>query len=144
MNDATASSPRTRLVIADDHDLVRAGMRLVLGAVGGIEVVGEARSGRELIALVAQTLPDVVITDLSMPDGDGILAIETLRERHPDLKLIALSMYDTPDFIRRAIRAGADGYVLKGAPGYEMGYAIRAVMNGSGYFSPQDIKVDSI
>lgn len=129
--------PSARLVIADDHELVRAGIKLLVGGMAGVELVGEARSGSELIALVGRLKPDVVITDLAMPDGDGIMAIETLHEHHPDVKLIALSMYDTSDFIRRAIRAGADGYVLKGAPGYEMEYAIRAVMAGSGYFSPQ-------
>lgn len=127
----------TRLVIADDHDLMRAGIKLLLDSMPGFQVVGEASSGPELIALVADRCPSLVITDLAMPNGDGISAIETLRERYPALKIIAISMYDTADFIRRAIRAGADAYVLKGAPGCEMEHAIRGVMNGSGYFSPQ-------
>lgn len=126
-----------RLVVADDHELVRAGIKLLLGSLPGLQVVGEARNGPELIAAVARLNPDVVITDLAMPEGDGIAAIETLRERYPALKIIAISMYDTPDFIRRAIRAGANAYVLKGSPGYEMEYAIRGVLDGSGYFSPQ-------
>ncbi|MEP7295249.1 MAG: response regulator transcription factor [Burkholderiales bacterium] len=128
--------PVTRLVIADDHDLVRAGIKLLLSALPGFHVVGEARSGPELIVAVAKLNPDLVITDLAMPEGDGITAIESLREQHPALKIVAISMYDTADFARRAIRAGANAYVLKGSPGYEMEYAIRAVMDGHGYFSP--------
>jgi DNA-binding NarL/FixJ family response regulator len=126
-----------RLVIADDHDVVRAGIRLLIGSMPGLQVVGEARSGPELIAAVDKLRPDLAITDLAMPGGDGIGAIEALRAQHPALKIIAISMYDTADFIRRAIRAGANAYVLKGSPSYEIEYAIRGVMDGSGYFSPQ-------
>lgn len=126
-----------RLVIADDHDLVRVGIKLLLGAVAGFEVVGEARSGSELAVAVQNLQPDVVITDLAMPDGDGVAAIEQLRLRHPALKIIALSMYDTADFIRRAMRAGADAYVLKGAPSFEIETAVHHVMAGRAYFSPQ-------
>ncbi|GAP35160.1 response regulator transcription factor [Piscinibacter sakaiensis] len=126
-----------RIVIADDHDLVRAGIGLLLGAASGLEIVGEARSGPELTAVVERLLPDVVITDLAMPGGDGIAAIEALRRSHPALKIIALSMYDTADFIRRAMRAGADAYVLKGAPSFEIETAVRQVMEGRPYFSPQ-------
>jgi DNA-binding NarL/FixJ family response regulator len=126
-----------RLVIADDHDLVRAGIKLLLGAAAGLEVVGEARSGPELAIAVAKLRPDVVITDLAMPEGDGVTAIENLRRTHPGLKIIALSMYDTADFIRRAMRAGADAYVLKGSPSFEIETAIHHVMEGRAYFSPQ-------
>ncbi|MBL8302482.1 MAG: response regulator transcription factor, partial [Ideonella sp.] len=126
-----------RLVIADDHELVRAGMRLLLGASPEIEVVGEARGGVELGDAVDRLRPDVVITDLSMPDGDGVAAIEWLRQRHPAIRILVLSMYDTPETIRRAMRAGADGYVLKGSPSAEIEQAVRDVMRGSTYFSPR-------
>lgn len=126
-----------RLVIADDHELVRAGMRLLLGASAEIEVAGEARGGVELEEAVDRLHPDVVITDLSMPDGDGVAAIESLRRRHPSIRILVLSMYDTAEAIRRAMRAGADGYVLKGSPSAEIEQAVREVMRGNTYFSPR-------
>lgn len=126
-----------RLVLAEDHALVRAGLKLLFEQMEGVAVVGEAAGGHELVETVARRRPDLVVTDLSMPDGDGLTAIETLRNLYPQLRLIAMSMYDTPDFVRRAVRAGADGYVLKGAPPFEMEFAVRSVMLGTGYFSPQ-------
>lgn len=126
-----------RLVMADDHELVRAGMRLLLGAAPGLEVVGEARGGVELEEAVDRLRPDVVITDLSMPDGDGVAAIEALKLRHPAIRILVLSMYDTPEAIRRAMRAGADGYVLKGSPSAEIEEAIHDVMQGGRYVSPR-------
>jgi two-component system, NarL family, nitrate/nitrite response regulator NarL len=129
-----------RVVIADDHELLRAGMRLLLGAAAGLEVVGEADGGVELQAVVDRVQPDVVITDLSMPDGDGLGAIESLRRRHPALRIIVLSMYDTAEAIRRAMRAGANAYVLKGSPSVELETAIREVMRGETYFSPRAVQ----
>jgi DNA-binding NarL/FixJ family response regulator len=126
-----------RLVLADDHELVRAGLRLLFSQMDGLQVVGEASGGRELLPLVHRLRPDLVVTDLSMPDGDGLSAIEAVKGSLPDIKLIVISMYDTPDFVRRAVRGGADGYVLKGAPPFELEHAVRAVMRGSSYFSPQ-------
>ena len=131
------SADPVRLVLAEDHALVRAGLRLLFQQMPGVEVVGEAAGGRELVTVVEQVQPELVVTDLSMPDGDGLEAIDVLRRRYPRLRLIAMSMYDTPDFVRRALRAGADGYVLKGAPPFEMEFAVRSVMMGNGYFSPQ-------
>ena len=135
MNDPAAVT--VRLLLADDHALVRAGLKLLFEQMRGIEVVGEAADGHELIAQAARLAPDLVVSDLSMPGGDGLMALEALRRHHPGLRLIAMSMYDTPEFVRRALRAGADGYVLKGAPPFEMEFAVRSVMLGSGYFSPQ-------
>jgi DNA-binding NarL/FixJ family response regulator len=125
-----------RLVIADDHELVRSGIRLLISAMPGIEVVAEAGDGIELAAAVDRLQPQLVITDLSMPSGDGLEAIEALRERHPGLRVIVLSMHDTAEAIRRALRAGAQGYVLKGSPAAEIEAAIRQVMAGGTYLSP--------
>ena len=133
----TGDNGPVRLVLADDHALVRAGLLLLFQQMAGVEVVGEASGGRELVEVVQRLQPALVVTDLSMPDGDGLEAIDLLRRRYPPLRLIAMSMYDTPDFVRRALRAGADGYVLKGAPPFEMEFAVRSVMMGNGYFSPQ-------
>lgn len=129
--------PVVRMVLADDHELVRAGLRLLFSQMEGLQVVGEASGGHELLQVVDRLQPDLVVTDLSMPDGDGLVAIDAIKRRWPDIKLIAISMYDTPDFVRRALRGGANGYVLKGAPPFELEHAVRAVMRGSSYFSPQ-------
>lgn len=130
------SCSSTRIVIADDHELVRTGIRLLLGAVPGLEVVGEAGDGVALAAAVDRLKPHVVITDLSMPDGDGLEAIAALRQRHPGTRVIVLSMHDTAEAIRRAMRAGADGYVLKGSPASEIAAAVERVMMGGTYLSP--------
>lgn len=125
-----------RLVIADDHELVRSGIRLLLGTVPDFEVVAEAGDGVALAAEVDRHVPDVVITDLSMPEGGGLQAIEALRARHPSTRVIVLSMHDGVDAIRRALRAGADAYVLKGSPAVEIEAAIRRVVEGGCYLSP--------
>lgn len=132
----TAALP-LRLVLADDHELVRAGLSLLFGQMAGVEVVGEAASGHSLVELVQRLEPDIVVTDLSMPDGDGLTAIDILKRQRPGLKVIVLSMYDSADFVRRALRSGANAYVLKGAPPFELEHAVRAVAHGSAYFSPQ-------
>lgn len=131
------SPPKVRIVLADDHELVRAGLRLLFSQMDGLQVVGEASGGHALLQLVDQLQPDLVVTDLSMPDGDGLGAIDSIKQRWPSIKLIAISMYDSPDFVRRAVRGGANAYVLKGAPPFELEHAVRAVMHGSSYFSPQ-------
>jgi len=127
----------TRLVLADDHALVLAGLSLLFGRMPGIEVVGQATGGTQLLHVVDELKPDLVVTDLSMPEGDGLRAIEMLRIRHPKLKIIAISMYHTSDFVKRALRVGANGYVLKGCSTFEMEFAVSSVMAGNGYFSAQ-------
>lgn len=125
-----------RLVIADDHELVRSGIRLLLSTVPDFEVVAEVGDGLALAAEVERLHPDVVITDLTMPDGGGWEAIEALRSQHPDIRVIVLSMHDGVDAIRRALRVGADAYVLKGSPAAEIEDAIRKVVDGGCYLSP--------
>ena len=127
----------TRVVLADDHQVVRAGIRAILGDIGGLEVVGEAADGLALLELVARLAPDLVITDLSMPRMNGIRAIAALREAHPGLRILVVSMYDTADFVQGALRSGANGYVLKDASASEMGRAIDAVMRGESYLAPR-------
>ena len=124
-------------MLAVDHELVRAGLRLLFSQMEGVSVVGEASSGRLLLELVERVGPDLVVTDLSMPDGDGLMAVEATKRLRPQARVIVLSMYDTPDYVRRALRCGADAYVLKGAPPFELEHAVRAVAQGSSYFSPQ-------
>lgn len=125
-----------RLVLADDHDLVRSGIKALLGMVPGVQVVGEARNGTELVALVDATVPDVVMTDIAMPDMDGIAAITDIHARHPQVRLLVLSMHDAVAVVRRAVAAGACGYVMKDAAPSELEQSIASVMATGSYFSP--------
>jgi DNA-binding NarL/FixJ family response regulator len=132
----TAAVKPTRIVLADDHDLVRSGIKALLSMVEGVEVIAEARDGRELITLVESLNPDVVMTDISMPGMDGIAAISEIHARHPQVRLLVLSMYDTFDFVKRAVASGACGYLMKDAPPFELEQAVRSVMATGSYFSP--------
>jgi DNA-binding NarL/FixJ family response regulator len=131
----TAATP-IRIVLADDHDLVRSGIKALLSMVEGVQVIAEARDGRELITLVESLNPDVVMTDISMPGMDGIAAISEIHARHPQVRLLVLSMYDTVDFVKRAVASGACGYLMKDAPPFELEQAVRSVMATGSYFSP--------
>lgn len=125
-----------RVVLADDHDLVRSGIKALLGMIKGVEVIAEARDGRELVTLVESLQPDVVMTDISMPGMDGIAAITEIHTRFPSVRLLVLSMYDTVDFVKRAVANGACGYLMKDAPPFELEQALRSVMATGSYFSP--------
>ena len=125
-----------RVVLADDHDMVRSGIKALLGMLDGVRVVAEARNGQELVALVDAAPPDVVMTDISMPVMDGIAAISAIHARHPEVRLLVLSMYDTVDFVKRAVASGACGYLMKDAPPFELEQSIRSVMATGSYFSP--------
>ena len=125
-----------RVVLADDHDLVRSGIKALLSMVDGVEVIAEARNGQELITLVQSLRPDVVMTDISMPGMDGITAIAEIHTKYPEVRLLVLSMYDTVDFVKRAVANGACGYLMKDAPPFELEQAVRSVMATGSYFSP--------
>jgi DNA-binding NarL/FixJ family response regulator len=135
MKDAPGSK-HVRIVLADDHDLVRSGIKALLSMVDGVEVVAEARNGQDLITLVESLAPDIVMTDISMPGMDGIAAISEIHGRHPEVRLLVLSMYDTVDFVKRAVASGACGYLMKDAPPFELEQAVRSVMATGSYFSP--------
>lgn len=124
-----------RVVLADDHDLVRSGIKALLSTVEGVQVIAEARNGAELLALLDSVRPDIVMTDISMPGMDGITAIAEIHARHPDIRVIVLSMYDTVDFVKRAVANGACGYLMKDAPPFELEQALRSVMATGSYFS---------
>jgi len=124
-----------RLVLADDHDLVRGGIKALLQLMPEVQVIGEARNGDELLAVLAHATPDVVITDLAMPGGDGLAAIARIHELHPQVRVLVLSMYDTLDFVRRAIASGASGYLMKDSAPQELEQAVRAVAATGSYFS---------
>lgn len=131
------AAPQTvRVILADDHDLVRSGIKALLSMIPGVEVIAEARDGAELITLVDSLRPDVIMTDISMPGMDGITAISLIRAKHPQARLLVLSMYDTVDFVKRAIASGASGYLMKDATPVELEQALRSVMTVGSYFSP--------
>lgn len=132
----TPAAKSIRVVLADDHDLVRSGIKALLSMVEGVEVIAEARDGQELITLVESLNPDVVMTDISMPGMDGITAISEIHGKHPEVRLLVLSMYDTVDFVKRAVANGACGYLMKDAPPFELEQAVRSVMATGSYFSP--------
>lgn len=132
----TTPPPKIRVVLADDHDLVRSGIKALLSMVDGVDVIAEARDGKELIALVEDLMPDVVMTDISMPGMDGITAISEIHAKHPQVRMLVLSMYDTVDFVKRAVANGACGYLMKDAPPFELEQAVRSVMATGSYFSP--------
>lgn len=127
-----------RAVVADDHAIVRIGTRVRLEMIEGVRVVAEAGSGIELLHAVQREQPDLVVTDIRMPDMDGLTAVRALREQGlPRLRVLVMSMHDTPDVIRRAIQAGADAYVRKGGDAGELEAAVRHVMRGEPYVSPR-------
>jgi DNA-binding NarL/FixJ family response regulator len=104
--------------------------------VENVEVIAEARDGHELVKLVESLSPDVVMTDISMPGMDGITAIAEIHSKHPEVRMLVLSMYDTVDFVKRAVANGACGYLMKDAPPFELEQAVRSVMATGSYFSP--------
>ncbi|RFA26624.1 DNA-binding response regulator [Alkalilimnicola ehrlichii] len=120
--------------MADDHPLVREGLQARLEAQEGIEVVGIAACGQELIDKAQTLLPDVIVTDISMPGLSGLEASQILRRIKPELKILMLTMHDNKEYIRRAVACGADGYVLKDAPAEQMITALRQVSAGGSYF----------
>jgi DNA-binding NarL/FixJ family response regulator len=125
-----------RVVIADDHDVVRSGMRMLLSRSEGVEVVGEASDGQALIEVVALLQPDIVLTDIGMPVMDGLTAIARIHELYPLVRLLVLSMHDAVDVVRQATAHGACGYLMKDSPGFEIEHAVRTVMATGSYFSP--------
>ncbi len=127
----------TRVLIVDDHAVVRAGLKLVLEAAEGIEPVGEAGSARDAIFEARSLKPDVILLDVLMPDQSGLDVIPTLLKENPDAKILVLSMQDDPHYVREALGAGASGYVLKEAADSEVVAAIREVASGGRYVHPE-------
>ncbi|MBI5889585.1 MAG: response regulator transcription factor [Nitrosomonadales bacterium] len=127
---------RKRLVIVEDHTLLRAGLRALLAQDPDIEIVGEAENGRDAIQMIAALSPHLVLTDLSMPGMNGIEAIVDIKRRFPAIRVLVLTVHKTDEYIHESLRAGADGYILKDASHDELRIAIRSVLNGKTYLSP--------
>lgn len=125
-----------RVVVADDHPIVREGLAALLGSLSGFEVVGVATTGREAIREVVTTQPDVAVLDLQMPDVDGFAATREIARAAPETAVLVLTMYEDDDSLFTAMRAGARGYLVKGAEQDEIARAIRAVAAGEAIFGP--------
>jgi DNA-binding NarL/FixJ family response regulator len=125
-----------RVVLADDHPVVRAGLAALLGSLQGIEVVGVASDGREAVREVVLQRPNVAVLDLQMPGQDGFAATREIARVAPEVAVLVLTMFDDDDSVFAAMRAGARGYVVKGAEQEEIGRAIRAVASGEAIFGP--------
>ena len=126
-----------RVLVADDHPMVRSGLRQMLESAGDIEVVAEATTGTEAVREASRHLPDVVLMDLRMPDGDGVAATAEIRRRHPGVHVLVVTTYDTDADILAAVDAGATGYLLKDTRREELYNAVRAAARGETTLAPQ-------
>lgn len=127
---------KTRIVLCDDHTILRTGLKMLIGAADDLVVIGEAADGDEAIALVDRLIPDVVLMDISMPRMDGIKATAEIKKRHPETKVLMLTMHENDEYLFRTIRAGGSGYVLKKAADDEVLDAIRHVAGGGAFLRP--------
>jgi DNA-binding NarL/FixJ family response regulator len=130
------SEPPIRVLVADDHAIVRTGIRHVLESEPGFEVVGEAAMGSEVLELTTRLRPEVVVLDISLPDESGLKVAGELRQSAPDTRVLILSMHDNTEYVLESVRAGAHGYLLKDSAATELRGAVRAVRQGESYFSP--------
>lgn len=130
-------SDAIRVLLVDDHPLVRAGIRRVLESRPGLTVVGEATNGAEALRLIQGLAPDIVVLDLAMPEVDGFDVLDRLRRRSGTLRILVLTMHAQAEYVRQAIDAGADGYLLKESAVQELLTAIDTVRSGRPYYSPR-------
>jgi DNA-binding NarL/FixJ family response regulator len=125
-----------RILLADDHDILRDGLRALLELAGDMQVIGEARTGREAVAEAEQKRPDVVLMDITMPELDGVEACLRIRQQTPGVQVLFLTMHEADDYFFRALRAGAAGYVIKRTAAADLIAGIRAVARGESFLSP--------
>lgn len=130
-----------RLLIVDDHPVVRRGIRMSLDQSVTIQIVGEASDGREALSLARELKPDVVLMDIDMPQMNGLAVTDLLRREMPDVKVLILSTYSNSDYVMRIIQCGARGFVLKEAAAEEVVHAIEAVQSGATHFSPDVARI---
>ena len=130
------AEPRIRVLVADDHALVREGIRHVLASAHGFDIAGEAGGGTEAVKLAGECAPDVILLDVSMPDGGGLEVIGDIRRVAPDARVIILSVHDEAEYVLQGVRAGAHGYLRKDSSPAELRDAVRAVDRGESVFSP--------
>lgn len=127
---------KIRILLADDHPLIRAGFKSMLGKIEDFEIVGEAENGKQLLELAQEEQPDIILADINMPVMSGLQALEMLSLDYPSMKFIILSMHEEREYIQHALRIGASGYLLKNIDRYDLERAINTVFEGGKYFSP--------
>jgi DNA-binding NarL/FixJ family response regulator len=132
----TMTDAPIRVLVADDHAIVREGIRHVLMEEPGFEIVAEAATGEAALAQALEIRPDVVVLDISMPGQSGLEVAAALHDRLPDARVLILSMHDNPEYVLEAVRAGAHAYLLKDSAATELRSAVRAVHGGEAYYSP--------
>jgi DNA-binding NarL/FixJ family response regulator len=132
---STADQPIT-VLLADDHDILRDGLKAVLALAADVAVVGEARTGQEAVEETRRLRPDVVLMDISMPDLDGVEASRRIRQQTPDTRVLFLTMHEAEEYFFRALQAGAAGYVIKRTAAADLLAAVRAVARGESFLSP--------
>ncbi len=133
---SSGQSETIRILIADDHQVIRSGVRGMLSACAGFEIVGEASNGRQAVEMYEKYLPDVALVDLRMPEFEGVEVVRRVRLRHPNARIIILTTYDTDEDIDLALQAGAKAYLLKDVTGQELGACVRDVFNGRTRVAP--------
>ena len=126
-----------RILVVDDHQVVRDGLRWMLGTEADIEIVGEADTGAGALAAIPEMGPDVVLLDVHLPDQSGLDVLVEMHRRFPELPAVILSMHDEPEYVEEAVRAGAAGYLVKNAPTAELVHAVRAAAAGEGYIQSE-------
>jgi DNA-binding NarL/FixJ family response regulator len=127
---------KIRILLADDHPMIRAGFKSMLDKNERFEIVGEAENGKELTALASQLNPDIILVDISMPVMNGLDALEALSSQLPGVRIIVLTMHEEREYILQALKGGAAGYLLKNIERFELERAIMTVYEGGKYFSP--------
>lgn len=132
----TSKKPMTKILLADDHVMIRAGIRLVIGEMNGYQVVGEADDGQQAVELALKFKPDIVLLDIAMPRLNGLDAAERILRDCPNTKIAILSMYSNEQYVKRAIQIGASAYLLKKSAVAELELAFNAILRGERYLSP--------
>jgi DNA-binding NarL/FixJ family response regulator len=131
-----ANAGAIRILLADDHDILRQGLKMLLGMQPDIEIVGEARTGREAVRLARELHPDVVVMDITMPDMDGLEACRRIRDETPESQVLMLTMHESEEYFLQALRQGAAGYLVKKAAPTELHMAIQATARGGAFLYP--------
>jgi DNA-binding NarL/FixJ family response regulator len=136
MPDESASTITIRVLLADDHDILRQGLKMLLSMQQEMQVVGEARTGREAVVMAQELMPDVVVMDITMPDMDGLEACQLIRSQQPATQVLMLTMHESEEYFLHALRMGAAGYLVKKAAPSDLQMAINSIAQGGAFLYP--------